>query len=137
VSQPFDLSAAAVPRPARALTPDADPSAEMEMLRLRRVRRAFAGPAVDDVGASPLTRGLVAGAALGLLAVLAMGVAGVIQATWTARELEERQRNQPATTVAPATTATTRPAPSTPTTRSAVSTTVPSTRRGPLTTVTA
>jgi hypothetical protein len=88
----------------RALTPEADPSAEMEALRLRRVRQAFAGPAVDDVGASPLTRGLVAGTVLSLLAVLVMGVAGVIQATWTARDLEQRQRNQPATTIAPVTT---------------------------------
>jgi hypothetical protein len=133
VSQPFDLSAAAVPPSPRAITPDADPSAEMEALRLRRVRQAFAGPAVDDVGASPLTRGLLTGAALGVLAVLAMGVAGVIQATWAARQVEEQQRKQPTPTVvapAPTTTAplTTRPAPST---------TAPPTRRATVTTMNA
>src|SRR5439155_26330523 len=99
----------------RALTPDPDPSAEMEALRLRRVRRAFAGPAVDDAGASPLTRGLIAGAVVGALAVVAMGVAGIVQATWAARDLEERQRTTTTTTttttVAAATAAASTPVP--------------------------
>jgi hypothetical protein len=118
----------------RSLTPDVDPSAEMEALRLKRVRRAFAGPGVDEGGPSPLTKGLFAGSILGVMAVLVMGVAGLIGATWEAREREERQRTQPTTTVPTTVTPTTRTAPAV---VPPPSTTVPTTRRGTTTRINA
>jgi hypothetical protein len=83
----------------RAFTPEADPSAEMEALRLRRIRHAFAGPLADEGRASPLARGLVVGSVLALLAVLGGGVAGAVQASLAAKDQEQHRQNQPSTTV--------------------------------------
>jgi hypothetical protein len=111
----------------RALTPDADPSAEMEALRLRRLRHAFDGPATDDPGPSPLARGLLAGTGLGILAVVIVAVAGVIAATWAQQEAEERKRSTTTTAVVTTT------SPTTVTTEPPRST-APTSRRSPTTT---
>jgi hypothetical protein len=101
--------------PGVPLTPDADPSAEMEALRLRRTWRAFIGTTDDEGRSSPLSRGLALGVVLSALVLVGAGVGGVVQGTWTQlREDEQKQQEQqrpppPAAVAGPGTSPSTTP----------------------------
>jgi hypothetical protein len=73
-----------------AVIGDDTPSAEMEALRLRRLRAAFRdGPDARIVRRSPLARGLTAGVVLALLALLGAVIAGVVQSSIDANQKDK------------------------------------------------
>jgi hypothetical protein len=76
-------------------------SAEMERLRVRRLRRAFAGGADPNGPRSMLGRGLLASVILAVLLVGGVFAAGVIEASGSNLEGSSEAVAAPATTVAP------------------------------------